>query len=82
MGDDHDGMKLLMDYVHSVSSALFGVTPEEVKSLIVTGEETSYALSKFATDSDVMALYVEWLRTDTGTGEYCTTVHVIHSQIS
>lgn len=65
----NDGMKPLLDYVHNISSALFGVSFPGIMEILNTEEEANYALSTFATDSNVMALYVEWLRTEAGNGE-------------
>lgn len=74
------GMKPLLDYVQNISSALFGLSSQDILLLLNQGEETEYAMSKYALDSDVMVIYVEWMRSEGGTGEYrmskISTAHV------
>mgnify|MGYP003387172636 CR=1 len=64
-----NGSNSLLDYVQSIASPLFGISSQDFHSLLTTTEETRYALSKFVTDGEVMALYVEWLRKEGSTGK-------------
>ena len=62
----------LVDYICNISCPLFGIPCEEFPSLLAVTEDTKYALSKFATEAGVMAIYVEWKQGESGDGMSAT----------